>query len=241
MPVSDPTTPTVNVSIPLPGTIPRSGRIAAPVAPAPGQVPRAPAQRPEDEPSPTAFILPMLPQGEQRSRHSRPHRRPLRYSREAFMARLRGNPHDMTTRGVAADWIDEHENNSQQTPETELLRDPTRRIAVGTRNRARHYQGEAVTVARDGARMAGRYPIFTTAIYRPVARRDGTVTWRRVDSVRGHETSGYGITRPMIARAREYAESQGLPLIPGLRHGQVANPELEVLPDLDPDRHISPG
>lgn len=84
-----------------------------------------------------------------------------------------------------------------------------------------------VTVARDGTRCANTgqhsYPIWVTAIYEARARQsDGTITWRRVDSL-GVGTSGYGVTGPMRDAAVAVAAERGLECRAGIRHGDVCN------------------
>lgn len=81
---------------------------------------------------------------------------------------------------------------------------------------------EVVTVARDGARTTGgsfARPIYCTAIYRAKRRlSDGVLTWRRVGSA-NDATSGNGVTGPMIARAKNVADTRGLEYKKGVRHG----------------------
>lgn len=73
-------------------------------------------------------------------------------------------------------------------------------------------------VARDGARMArGRYPIWTGAIYKAVARKsDGVVTWRRAGNF-GGTRSGYGPSAKFQAEIREAAEYRFQPVSHGQR------------------------
>ncbi len=129
----------------------------------------------------------------------------------ALTAAVLANPTDTTTRLVLADAITEqtgdyaaalrHAESLQVTPE-------------GT---------ERVTVGRDGARMARcgngvTRAIWCTKVYRATRRADGVLTWRLVRSLRDG-TAGDAPTRPMIARAQNYADENGLGVADWLAHG----------------------
>lgn len=81
---------------------------------------------------------------------------------------------------------------------------------------------EIITVARDGS-GCDRFgnAIYTTAIYRAAARRDGVITWRRIGGYDADRRSGKGVTKPMIARAKAAAKARGVEFEPGIRHGNV--------------------
>lgn len=147
---------------------------------------------------------------------------PRRYSMDtdALREALRSSPHDETARKILADAIDE-EAGTETVAGKHLRKFPIRVHPDGTPI----IPGDrVVTVARHGAATTGRYPIFTTAIYTAMPLRDGRLTWRRTGS-HGPTTSGAAPSGPMIRRAQEFAESQGLRYLPGIRHGQIAGQE----------------
>lgn len=124
---------------------------------------------------------------------------------QGFVQRIRSQPWDATSHGAYADWLEEN-GNPQQADSHRAMMDW---LLSGPR---------VVTVARDGSRTAGRYPIFITSEYTAAPRGDGNWTWRRTASY-GQTTSGRAPTGPMIARAQSYADQQGIPYLPGIRHG----------------------
>ena len=66
-------------------------------------------------------------------------------------------------------------------------------------------------------------PIWTIAVYRPVARqRDGIETYRRAVLV-GRSRAGHRPSGRLMREAATYAESCSLPFRPHVRHGQRAD------------------
>ena len=94
---------------------------------------------------------------------------------------------------------------------------------------------QVVTVARDGARCANikrggvrlSFPVWTVAVYEARARkRDGVVTWRRVESYGPSVACARGPSDALVERARSFALDTGLPFARKVRHGDVVQEEV---------------
>lgn len=140
---------------------------------------------------------------------------------------LLDNPNDLSLRGAYADALDERHGDVH--PLSQFLRTHTGPIQHHPELGIGYPGIRAVAIARDGARMAGRYPIWGTAEYETALTKDGRLTWRRATGA-VDTTSGYGITTPMQKRAREYAEAAGLPYVVGLRHNNLFGSVVEPPP-----------
>jgi uncharacterized protein (TIGR02996 family) len=161
----------------------------------------------------------------------------IRYGDEdGLLDAIRRNPMDVGARGALADLWDEIHNGGEENHRTAHLRSGNP-LYVSSDGSLIFPGDSVVTVARAGSRMAGRYPLYQTAIYTALPHRDGHLSWRRTGSV-SDETSGYRPTGPMVERAKSHAAAVGFPYLEGVRHGYVAGTVLQPAPPpppIDPD------
>ncbi len=138
-----------------------------------------------------------------------------RFTRTGFLKAIKANPDNQVTRHAYADWLEE---NGEADAAERQRRIGDQETVEGSR---------VVTVARDGQKMAKcsrlwSVPIYCTAIYTAVRRRDGLLTWRRTGSY-SDGTAGRRPTGPMIDRATARAEELGVPFVSSVGHGNVCD------------------
>jgi len=94
---------------------------------------------------------------------------------------------------------------------------------------------QVVTVARDGQRCANvrrggvrlSFPVWIIAVYEARPRkRDGVVTWRRVESYGPSVACARGPSSALVERAVAFALDTGLPFAACVRHGDVVQEEV---------------
>ena len=79
----------------------------------------------------------------------------------------------------------------------------------------------AIACIAIGTTTHGKWSYKTVVRYVARPRKDGILTWHK-DAVLAQATTQNKITR----LAQEYATQEGIPLFPGVRHGQVVAPHL---------------